>query len=61
MTVTTHEVPKIVSVTLHPTGRMFLATETGIYELDVHNVWQPMKFGVPEEVKPAAPIVEPVA
>ena len=49
-----HESPgAIVSVTLLPTGRVLLATEKSIYELDGAGVWQPMKIGVPD------PIVDP--
>jgi hypothetical protein len=49
-----HESPgAIVSVTLLPTGRVLLATEKSIYELDGAGIWQPMKIGVPD------PIVEP--
>jgi hypothetical protein len=46
-----HETPNsIVSVTLHPTGRMFLATEKTVYELDAQGIWNPMKFSVAEPV-----------
>jgi hypothetical protein len=46
-----HETPsKIVEVTLHPTGRMFLATEKTVYELGGDGVWNPMKFAVAEPV-----------
>jgi hypothetical protein len=43
---------KIVSVTLLPTGRVLLATENHLYELDGAGTWQPMKFGLPVEPEP---------
>jgi hypothetical protein len=67
---------KITSVTLLPTGRIILATEKRVYEVDAHGVWQPMLFAVPEPPAPdpvttkpglfstpaaATPVPEPVA
>jgi hypothetical protein len=43
---------KVVSVTLLPTGRVLMATESHLYELDGANIWQPMKFGIPVEPEP---------
>ena len=55
-----HESPgAIVSVTLLPTGRVLMATEKSIYELDGAGIWQPMKIGVPDPIVDTPP--EPTA
>jgi hypothetical protein len=41
---------KIIGVTLLTTGRVLLATENSIYELDGAGIWQPMLIGVPDPV-----------
>jgi hypothetical protein len=49
----------VVSITMLPTGRIFLATEKRLYELDGTNTWIPMKFEVAEPPAAATSTAKP--